>query len=78
MTAEVFRILFYDNLLPCESPRHKEHLRNIVRKHPKSDGKYPLIDMDPEQWASSRGRNVQTSITRQPEDAKTSRNVFNP
>jgi hypothetical protein len=55
MTAEVFRILFYYNLLPCENPRHKQHLKRFLKKYPTSDknGEFPIITVNPEDWAIS-------------------------
>jgi hypothetical protein len=55
MTAEVFRILFYDNLLPCANPRHKQHLKRFLKKYPTSDknGEFPIITVNPEDWAIS-------------------------
>ena len=55
MTAEVFRILFYDNLLPCKNPRHKQHLKRFLKKYPTSDknGEFPIITVNPEDWAIS-------------------------
>ena len=53
MTAEVFRILFYDNLLPCENTRHKQHLKRFLKKYPTADkkGEFAIITVNSEDWA---------------------------
>ena len=51
--AEVFRFLFYDNLLSCENPYHKQHLKRFLKKYPTADkkGEFAIITVNPEDWA---------------------------
>jgi len=39
--------------LPCENPRHTEHVANFVKKYPTAKGNVPqtLILVDPKDWA---------------------------
>ena len=38
--------------MPCQSSRHKEHVKNFVKKYPTAKGKVPdtMITVNPEDW----------------------------
>jgi hypothetical protein len=50
-----FRKLAWYSLLPCQNPKHKEHVKNFVKKYPTAKGNVPktLIIVDPKEWAIS-------------------------
>ena len=39
-------------MLKCENPRHKEHVKNFVRKYPTTKGRVldTIIIVDPKYW----------------------------
>lgn len=39
--------------MKCENPRHKQHLKTFLRKHPTAsrNATYAIIDVNPEDWA---------------------------
>jgi hypothetical protein len=41
--------------MPCRNPRHKEHVKDLVRKFPTAKGRVPrtTILADPKDWAVS-------------------------
>ena len=41
--------------MPCQNPRHKEHVKDFVRKFPTAKGRVPnaTILVDPKDWAIS-------------------------
>jgi hypothetical protein len=36
--------------LGCECPGHNEHVKNFIRKYPWADGKFRIVDVEPEEW----------------------------
>lgn len=38
--------------MKCENPRHKQHLKTFLRKHPTAsrNATYAIIDVNPEDW----------------------------
>jgi hypothetical protein len=36
--------------MSCQCPRHNEHVKNFIRKYPRADGKFGIVDVEPGEW----------------------------
>ena len=38
------------NQTKCECPRHKKHVKDFIKKNPRADGIFGIIDVEPGEW----------------------------
>ena len=36
--------------MSCQCPRHNEHVKNFIRKYPRADGKFGIVEVEPGEW----------------------------